>query len=124
MKKPIEYYYLLNSLVLFSSDFEYLKSLDSPNFDIEFELGSDFELGFDQSLLDRLLSQKIINLYTYSKIIELKEYILAIPDSFWTIEELESNSIWNSVRENASEILNLLGEGGIGYNFSIIRIIE
>jgi hypothetical protein len=120
-KQSFNYLYLINSLVLFGADFEYLKSLDGPNFDIEFELGSDFEIGFDQDLLNNLLSEGIIGEGVFKELLDFKEYILLIPDTFWTIEELESNSIWDTVRGKAKELLTLIGEPGKEYNFSIIR---
>ncbi len=121
--KLYEYKYLINSLILFSASFSYLKSLDSPSFDIEFELGAEFEIGFNEKYLEKLLREKTIDVSIYNKLLDFKKYILLVPDAFWTIYELESNPIWESVREMASELLHLLGENEKKYDFSIIRTI-
>lgn len=114
--------YLQNALILFRASFEYLKKLDSPNFDIEFELPSEFEIGLSIENIHYLFEKKIINESTKNAILEFRDYLLAIPDSFWTFEELEVNPIWNVVREHAELILQQLGITSREYDFSIIEL--
>lgn len=125
MKKrsSFNYLYLVNSLVLFAADFKYLKGLDGPDFDVEFDIGSDFEIGFNQDLLDGLLTEGAVTKDVFDGLLDFKAYVLLIPDSFWTFEELEANSIWDTVRAMAGALLSLMGESAIEYNFSVIRKI-
>lgn len=120
----VRYKNLYNALVLFASNYDYLMSLDSPTFDVEFELGSEFDIGLSDENVEHLFYKRRISQELKDLILEFKELIIAVPDSFWTIEELESNPVWNQVRDQANEILEKLGETDRSYDFSITKIVE
>lgn len=124
-ERQIRYKYLLNCLALFAADFQYLMSIDSPTFDIEFELPSELEIGLDIENIDYLQNHKLITADIKNQLIEYRELIISVPDAFWTIEELETNPIWNKVREEGNRILDNLGipkEKRI-YDFSMDTIL-
>lgn len=119
-EKQIRYKYLTNCLVLFAADFSYLKSLHKPDFDIEFELPSELDIGLSLENLEYLYSHNVLKESQKKALISLRENIISVPDPFWTIEELEVNPLWKKIRSEANIVLNLLDEDSRDYDFSII----
>ena len=122
-EEKVAYTNLCNALTLFAANFEYLKSIDAPDFDIEFELPSEFDIGLTIENINYLETQNIISNTVKHDILELRDYLLEIPDSFWTFDELETNPIWNRARVMANEILDDLGFTDKNYDFSHTKTI-
>jgi len=122
-EEKVAYTNLCDALILFAANFEYLKSIDAPDFDIEFELPSEFEIGLRIENIESLEKQNIINKSIKHDILVLRGYLLNIPDAFWMYDELETNPMWNGARELANEILNKLKITNRKYDFSHTRII-
>jgi hypothetical protein len=113
---------LCNSLRLFAYPFNSLVKLDGPNFDIEFEISSEFDLGLSAENVEFLFTHKKISKSVKDAILDLREDLILIPDVFWTIEELESNSMWDKIRIKSNAILDESKINNKEYDFTVVKI--
>ena len=125
MKEKLDNSYILlcNALRLYAYNFDNLMAIDGPAFDVEFELSSEFETGLGLENIELLFSHDLISKEIKDAILDLREDLLDIPDSFWTVQELEGNIMWNKIRIKANAILDVMDIKNKNYDFSIETIL-
>jgi len=121
-EKQYRFSYLYNSLALFAMSYDNLMRLDGPAFDIEFELESEFEIGFADVNIDYLYNNKIIPQNIKEELLDFKTFISVIPGSLWAVDEFKTNGVWEAVRRKANAMLNLLEINDREYDFSNTKI--
>lgn len=110
-KKIWVYAQLYDSLFLFSLDFESLKKMSAPTFNITFELDTCFSSAFESGVYKQILeldSVKSVNLKP--RLDEFSKKVNALDKSLWSLENIESKPEWEEIRKEANKILNTLGE--------------
>ena len=123
--KTKDYHYscLYNSLVLFAATPEYLKSLSGPVFAPIFELETDFDYAFGDFIFEQNFKNGKVNESLRNDLLKFKTKVDKTEPAIWTIEEIETNSIWQDIRNDANLLLDKLGEKRRAYDFGNTTIV-
>ena len=114
----VDFYYsnLINSLVLFAANPDYLDSLGGPVFDPISELETEIDYAFTPILFDEIFNKKLIVEELKTDLLEFKSKVDETPSDLWTWENIYNNSEWDKLRQEASKLLDRIGIKNKVYN--------
>jgi len=105
-KANYSYSNLLKSLILFAASSEYLESLNSPSFNVVFELETEFDIGFNELSLNSIFDKKLINRELKNELSSFKAKVIGFPNELWMWKNIKNHIKWNELRTDANILLD------------------